>query len=63
MESMNLDLDYVDQCITDSEEILKRYPNSIGLKLNLESMKAFRAEAVKELEIRKTCKWGCVNND
>jgi len=56
MESMNLDLDRMDQCIKDSEEILKRYPNSNGLKLNLESMKAFRAEAVKELERRKKCK-------
>ena len=62
MESMNLDLEYMDKCIKDSEEILKRYPNSNGLKLNLESMKAFRAEAAKELERRGKCEKG-VNND
>jgi len=53
MESMHLDLDHVDKHIKEAEEILKKFPDSIGLKLNLESMKAFRAEAAKELERRK----------
>jgi len=52
---MHLDLDHVDKHIKEAEEILKKFPDAIGLKLNLESMKAFRAEAANELERREKC--------
>ena len=50
METMHLDLEEIDKRIKENEELLKRYPGNIGLKLNLESLKCFRENAKEEIE-------------
>ena len=53
MESMNSDIEEIDKRIKENEELLKRFPGNIGLKLNLESLKCFKENAIEELEQRK----------
>lgn len=53
METMHLNLEEIDKRIEENEELLKRYPDNVGLKLNLESLKCFRENAKEELEQRK----------
>lgn len=52
MESIYIDTEEINERIKEAEKLVKKYPYNVGLKLNLESLKSFRGEAITELKRR-----------
>jgi len=52
MESLHIDIESIDKRIKEAEELIKKYPNCTAHKINLEQIKCFREDAIRELKRR-----------